>query len=611
MSSKHFLPSPTHLVTTSLHSLTLTNPGLALDTPNKIVYRRPGYGPASQCTHLISGGGSGHEPSFGAMVGPGLLSAAVAGSIFASPSAEQVRAAIMARVDHHHHHPRDDGDGQGGGGKGGVLVTVMNYTGDVLNFGVGVEKARAAGVRVEMVVVGDDVGVGRAKAGKVGRRGVAGTVLVHKIAGALAARGRGLDEVVKVARLVAGNLVSVGASLEHVHVPGRAKPDGDAAEYLRDGEVEIGMGIHNEQGSSREVVELPDLVGKMLAQMLDQSDKDRAFLKVNSNEVVLLVNNLGGVSVLEMGGILTEVATQLEKSYNIRPVRILSGTFMTSLNGLGFSISLLNVVNTDIGGPGMIELLDSPCEATGWPSAISKRTWEEKNTATREQDASLGGDNIKASGLRMDGAIAQQALTQALETVVAIEPEVTRYDTVVGDGDCGIGLKRGAEAILKHLQSHPLSGDAVVDVATIVPIVEKEMDGTSGAIYAIFLNALLASLRSQGQGEASPKVWASALQQSCEALSKYTPARPGDRTLIDALYPFVQVLEKTGDVKKAAEAAQNAAEGTKGMKASLGRTVYIGGSGFEQVPDPGAWGLAGFFLGLAGIKKVDEGWEKL
>lgn len=150
-----------------------------------------------------------------------------------------------------------------------------------------------------------------------------------------------------------------------------------------------------------------------------------------------------------------------------------------------------------------------------------------------------------------------------------------------------------------------------MDLANIVPVVEREMDGTSGAIYAIFLNALLASLRSQGQGEASPKVWASALKQSCDALSKYTPARPGDRTLVDALYPFVEVLEQTGDVKQAAEAAQNAAEGTKGMKPSLGRTVYIGGSGFEQVPDPGAWGLASFFLGLAGIKKVDEGWEKL
>jgi len=604
MSSKHFIADPAHLVNTALHAVTLTNPSVALDTLNKIIYLRPSRhnsGDDAQCVSIISGGGSGHEPSFAAMVGRGLLSAAVAGTIFASPSAEQVRAAIMARVDNNEPTTAP---------QGGVLVTVMNYTGDVLNFGMGVEKARAAGVNVEMVVVGDDVGVGRAKAGKVGRRGIAGTVLVHKISGALAARGANLGDVAKVARLVAQNLVSVGASLEHVHVPGRAKPDLNSREHLKEGEVEIGMGIHNEAGSSREVIGLQDLVRKMLAQMLDQSDGDRKFLKVNSNEVVLLLNNLGGVSVLEMGGILGEVAKQLDKTWNIRPVRILSGTYMTSLNGLGFSISLLNVVNTDIGGPSMVDLLDDPCEATGWSSPISKLTWEEKNTSTRDQDPTIKGD-IRPSGLTMDAGAAQEALIDALESVIAVEPEVTWFDTVVGDGDCGIGLKRGAEAIINHIKSAPLTGDAAVDVTSIVPVVEKEMDGTSGALYAIFLNSLVAALRSLPPGAATAKVWATALKKSCETLSRYTSARPGDRTLIDALYPFVEVLGKTGNPEEAALAAQDAAAKTKGMKASLGRTVYIGGSGFEQVPDPGAWGLASFFMGLAGVKKADEGWEQI
>ena len=137
-----------------------------------------------------------------------------------------------------------------------------------------------------------------------------------------------------------------------------------------------------------------------------------------------------------------------------------------------------------------------------------------------------------------------------------------------------------------------------MDVASIVPVVENTMDGTSGALYAIFLNALVHALRGQSPGEATPKVWAAALKQSCDALSKYTPARPGDRTLVDALYPFVEVLGETGEVKKAAEAARKAADETKGMKASLGRTVYVGGSLYEEVPDPGAWGLATFFKGL-------------
>jgi len=521
-------------------------------------------------------------------VGSGLLAAAVAGTIFASPSAEQVRAAVMSRVDT----------------SKGVLVLVMNYTGDILNFGMALEKARAGGIPVEMVVVGDDVGVGRTKAGKVGRRGIAGTVLVLKVAGAAAAMGYSLNDVAMVANLTAQNIVSVGASLDHVHVPGRAPPDLLSDERLAAEEVEVGMGIHNEPGSGRAVVELPELVSTMLKQLLDWKDEDRAFLRVNSNEIVLLVNNLGGVSVLELGGITTEVVSQLEREYNIKPVRILSGTYMTSLNGLGFSISLLNVVNTNLGGPSMLQLLDAPSEAAGWTAPIRKETWETKSNRARDS-STVKTEDIRPSGLTFDPQAAEPALTNALDRVIAAEPEVTRFDTVVGDGDCGIGLQRGAEAVLKMLSSTPLSGDAVVDVSKIVQVVENAMDGTSGALYAIFLNSLVHALSQQPAGEATPKVWGAALKQSVAALSKYTPAQPGDRTLVDALHPFVETLSTSGDLVKAAEASRQGAEGTKGMQASLGRSVYVGGSGFEQVPDPGAWGLSEFFLGLAGQKRQE------
>ena len=156
------------------------------------------------------------------------------------------------------------------------------------------------------------------------------------------------------------------------------------------------------------------------------------------------------------------------------------------------------------------------------------------------------------------------------------------------------------------------------------------MDGTSGALYAIFLNALAHSLRQHSPGQATPSLWATALRESLDALGRYTPARPGDRTLVDALQPFVEVLGRSGELGKAADAARLGAEGTRGMRASLGRAVYVGGEGFEMVPDPGAWGLAVFFEGLAGVKvrpppgstqaaaketkggeaeKDDEGWE--
>ncbi|KAL3423264.1 Dihydroxyacetone kinase 1-like protein 2 [Phlyctema vagabunda] len=589
MSAKHFINDPNHLVNSALHALTLTNPSIALDTENKIIYRRPGH--TSQVS-IISGGGSGHEPSFGAFVGDGGLAAAVAGSIFASPSTEQIRRAVMSRVD------TDKG----------VLVTVMNYTGDVLNFGVAVEKAKAAGLNVEMCVVGDDVGVGRKAAGKVGRRGIAGTVLVHKISGALAARGASLKDVYQVAKLTADNLVSVGASLDHVHVPGRAPADPNSSEKLAAEEVEIGMGIHNEPGSGRGKVDLPELVKRMLAQLLDTKDEDRAFVNVNSNEVVLMINNLGGVSVLELGGITAEVVGQLEKNHSIKPVRILSGTYMTSLNGLGFSISLLNVVNTNLGGPSMIELLDAPCEVAGWAAPIRKETWEAKSTRTRE-DAVATEESVKESGLKMDPSILLDSLNEGLKRVVLAEPDVTKFDTIVGDGDAGQTLERGAKAVLKMLTINKPTGDIVVDVSRIAQVVETSMDGTSGALYAIFLNSLVHALRQQGAGEATPQIWAAALKQAAVALSNYTPAKPGDRTLVDALHPFIETLGSAGDLQKAAEASKQGAEGTKGMKASLGRTVYIGGTGFEQVPDPGAWGLSEMFLGFAGIKSVEPDYE--
>ena len=195
----------------------------------------------------------------------------------------------------------------------------------------------------------------------------------------------------------------------------------------------------------------------------------------------------------------------------------------------------------------------------------------------------------------------RKTLEPALNSLIAAEAEVTRYDSVVGDGDCGLGLKRGAEAVLKVLPSLS-SHDAMVTFGKIVPTVEQNMDGTSGALYAIFLNSLASNLRSQDSSSPTPVttgVWANALAKSIDGLSRYTPAQPGDRTLMDALTPFVNVLKETGNVMKAAEAAKEGADKTKGMKASLGRSVYVGGTGFKEVPDPGAYGLSIFLSGIA------------
>lgn len=171
--AKHFFTDPNHLVLTALNSLTLTNPSLALDVENKIVFRRPDAPRKPNKVSIVTGGGSGHEPAFAGFVGQGLCDAAVAGTIFASPSAEQIRRTAIDRV------PTDQG----------VLIIPNNYTGDVLNFGMATEKSRAAGIKTEFFAMADDVGVGRTKSGKVGRRGIGGGILILKLAGALAEAG--------------------------------------------------------------------------------------------------------------------------------------------------------------------------------------------------------------------------------------------------------------------------------------------------------------------------------------------------------------------------------------------------------------------------------------
>lgn len=180
-------------------------------------------------------------------------------------------------------------------------------------------------------------------------------------------------------------------------MPGRREPEDDE---LKEGEVEIGMGIHNEAGSERRKTDLPGLVKTMLSHSLNTADQDRSFSKITEkDEVILLVNNLGGVSPLELGGITNEVVEQLAGEFKIKPVRILAGTFMTSLNGLGFSISLLRVADTGSAGASMLELLDAPAEASGWSAAISTSTWAKRGEAAQEGEQ-MAGDEVQPSNLR-------------------------------------------------------------------------------------------------------------------------------------------------------------------------------------------------------------------
>ncbi|KAL2394116.1 Dihydroxyacetone kinase 1 [Exophiala dermatitidis] len=587
MQTKHFVNDADKLVAAGLRSLIITRPELRLDAENKIIYApEPWHG--SSRVSIISGGGSGHEPSFTGFVGDGFLSASVAGTVFASPSSRQVLTAIE-NVD----------------GSKGVLVTVMNYTGDVLNFGVALEKAKARnpGLPIEMLVVGDDVGVPRSRAGKVGRRGIAGTVLVHKVTGAVAAAGFELQDVVRVGRLVADNLASIGVSLSHVHVPGR--PRGEATEgSLGADEVEVGMGIHNEAGCARRSgaeAEASSVVAEMLRQLLDTTDSERNFLPKRTSEMVVLVNNLGALSVLELSAVVTEVVDQLQQQYRIKPVRVFAGTFMTSLDGPGFSISLLNNLDTGVNKT-LLELLDAPSNVSGWQVPAGEEVSSGKRGAASTTSETTTTGAQQECLLEADLDLAQRRLASGLKAIIAAEPEITKYDDIVGDGDCGTTLKRGAEAVLKSLSTSPPQ-NIIALLDQVAAAVEDTMDGTSGALYTIFLNSLTHyfKLRAGEKTTVDTTFWSKALESTLAALTKYTPAQVGDRTLMDALLPFAQSLQATGDFKQASQAAKEGAAKTAAMRPGLGRSVYIGNeeTWLGKIPDPGAWGLSKFFEGLA------------
>jgi dihydroxyacetone kinase-like protein len=264
---------------------------------------------------LVSGGGSGHEPSHGGFVGRGMLDGAVAGAVFTSPTPDQVFEAVKA-VD---------------GGKG-VLLVIKNYTGDVLNFEMASEMAASEGIEIDKVIVNDDVAVENST-WTIGRRGIAGTLFVHKIAGAKAEAGGTLAEVKQVAEKVIANVRSMGIALAPCTVPAVGKP----SFTLADNEMEIGMGIHGEPGTHRESIRSADEIATQLM------EKILADIPVASGQdVAVMVNGLGGTPTMELYIVNRKVA-QILDAKGAKIVRTYVGNYMTSLEMAGFSISVLKL----------------------------------------------------------------------------------------------------------------------------------------------------------------------------------------------------------------------------------------------------------------------------
>lgn len=280
---------------------------------------------------LITGGGSGHEPAHGGFVGKGMLDAALAGAVFCSPPLDDAIAALERT-----------------NGGAGALFIVKNYTGDRLLFDMLEEEAKDRDIPVRTILVTDDVAVDD-REGTTGRRGVAGTVFVHKVAGAAADLGGNLDDVYRVAKEVCDNVRTIGMATSPCLVPGRDKPNFELAE----GEIEMGIGIHGEPGVKREPI---TTAKEIVSEMMDRIIPDLPYQA--GDEVAVMVNGMGATPLMELYVIYDEVESYL-RNLRIEPARAYVGEYMTSLEMGGFSITLLKVDDE------LKRLLDHPCETPG------------------------------------------------------------------------------------------------------------------------------------------------------------------------------------------------------------------------------------------------------
>ncbi|HGF1361109.1 TPA: dihydroxyacetone kinase subunit DhaK [Enterobacter cloacae] len=496
---------------------------------------------------VISGGGSGHEPAHAGFVGKGMLTAAVCGDLFASPSVDAVLNAIVAVT-----------------GDRGCLLIVKNYTGDRLNFGLAAEKAKRYGLKVEMVIVADDIALPDNKQ----PRGIAGTALVHKIAGYAAEHGKSLSEVRNIAQQACDNLWSLGVAMQTCNLPGSDEEEG----RIKQGHVELGLGIHGEPGAS--VVDTQN--SKAIIDTLVTPLKAKA----GDGRFAVLINNLGGVSALEMALLTKELAHSALKdnlAYLIGPAPLVS-----ALDMKGFSLTLLKL--NDL----FEKALHEEVETLGWQKPVAfapLRTLEHSAIHDRVEFTPSANPQVG------------EYVSVVTKTLIQLENRLNALDAKVGDGDTGSTFAQGAREIAQRLEENNLP---LNDVSTLLLLLGERlatvMGGSSGVLMSIFFTAA-------GQKLHDGQSLADALLSGLAQMKQYGGADLGDRTLIDALQPALETLQKN-DLQAAAQAAQQGAEATARMgKAGAGRSSYVNKENLDGVMDPGAVAVAEVFKAMVEAKR--------
>ncbi|MEE2945740.1 MAG: dihydroxyacetone kinase subunit DhaK [Pseudomonadota bacterium] len=537
---KHFINNKEDMVTDALDGTIATSSGklTRLDGyPHIRVVVRSDWDKSKVA--LVSGGGSGHEPAHAGFVGEGMLTAAVCGDVFASPSVDAVLAGILAVT-----------------GPAGCLLIVKNYTGDRLNFGLAAERARAFGHKVSMVVVDDDVALPELPQA----RGVAGTLFVHKIAGAMAENGANLEACTLAAERVIKSTRSIGMSLDTCTVPGSLKEH-----RIPHGMAELGLGIHGEAGVEQVAsAGAADAIGKMVEKLAEGLPK---------TPHVALINNLGGASCLEMS-ILTNSLLKSEIGSQIRHV-VGPNSMMTALDMHGVSISLLELADGD---------KEHLAQGVGAPA------WPDLDEVSHPNVLPLpdGLSPIRAPASAHDET--KQFLTECCHVLIASEDDLNTLDAKSGDGDTGSTLATAARALIDAMDTLPLADHTQLYRAIGLEL-SQTMGGSSGVLLAIFFAAA-------GDASSSGLSLKDALAAGLARMQEIGGARPGDRTMVDALLPALEALKI--DMKSAAIAAREGADYTATLtSAKAGRASYINAEQLDGHTDPGAEAVARLFEHLA------------
>ena len=556
---------------------------------------------------LISGGGSGHEPAHAGFVGKGMLDAAVCGDVFASPSQVQVYNAIKACATDK-----------------GVLLIVKNYSGDCMNFNNAMSDAQDDGIKVDAVYVNDDIAV-KDSLYTVGRRGVAGTVLVHKCAGAAAEQGKSLEEVKAVANKVIDNVRSFGFAFTSCTVPAAGHPTFD----IGDDEMEFGVGIHGEPGRFREKIDYSTgtFCDDLSRRIVTDLEEDLA-LK-SGEEVVLLINGFGGTPLQELYILNNSVTKALAKD-GVKIHKTIVGNFMTSIDMAGASISVLRVDSE------LKALVDYPVNtpALTWGAAMSEQAQaaleavqaigralgyapvaEEHHTAAKKAAAK---ETEEVAVYEVEGkpevteTINTAAFVQIVDKMadVIIENEVPFCEAdKMGDGDFGMSIAKGFKQ-LKADWATRKKGDIGQFLVSCSEIIKEYCGGASGPIWgSAFKYAGKSMLGKKEVSLADVALLFTEANRGVYETGKKSfgkGAEIGDKTLVDALKPCAMALTKAAEEGKSlreglalgAKAAHEGAEATKTHVATLGRAGTVGERSIGY-PDAGAHGLDVIFNELA------------